>query len=505
MKLLVFFGLLAINLLDLVFGACPRIYTRAEWKARAPKSVSYLSNPVSWTIIHHSASVGCSSFATCAKFVKDFQAQHMDTNLWDDIGYSFLIGGDGSVYEGRGWSRVGSHTPNYNSNGLGFCLIGDFTSKAPATVQLEAVKSLIACGVEKKMISAQYKLIGHRQAKATECPGQALYNIITKWPPCPRIYSRAEWGARPPNGVSYLSNPVPWTIIHHAASASCSSFDTCAKLVRDFQNQHIDVNGWNDIGYSFVIGGDGSIFEGRGWDKVGAHTPGYNSNGLGFCFIGNYVSNTPPDAQLNAAQDLIACGVDLGMIASNYNLIGHRQAVATECPGQRLYDIIKALLTLPRPPNGVSYLNNPVDWTVIHHAESAACSTFDSCAEMVRQFQNFHMDENGWNDIGYSFVIGGEGSVFEGRGWDKVGAHTPGYNSIGLGFCFIGNFFSVEPTQVQQNAVQELISCGVELGMISGDYNLIGHRQAVDTDCPGDALYDIITSWPHWVNVLRLE
>ncbi|CAG0913905.1 unnamed protein product [Notodromas monacha] len=133
-------------------------------------------------------------------------------------------------------------------------------------------------------------------------------------------------------------------------------------LVRSFQNQHMDVNGWNDIGYrsvinlnstplqqmawfyaqaGFVIGGDGSIFKGRGWDKVGAHTPGYNFDGLGICLIGNFVSKTPTSAQLKAAKELIACGVEKGKIKSNYKLIGHRQAVSTACPGQKLYDIIK--------------------------------------------------------------------------------------------------------------------------------------------------------------------
>lgn len=44
----------------------------------------------------------------------------MDSNGWDDIGYSFIVGEDGNVYEGRGWRRVGAHAPNYNSNSIGF-------------------------------------------------------------------------------------------------------------------------------------------------------------------------------------------------------------------------------------------------------------------------------------------------------------------------------------------------------------------------------------------------
>lgn len=40
---------------------------------------------------------------------------------------SFLIGGDGRVYEGAGWHTVGAHTYGYNRNGLGLAFIGDFT------------------------------------------------------------------------------------------------------------------------------------------------------------------------------------------------------------------------------------------------------------------------------------------------------------------------------------------------------------------------------------------
>lgn len=53
----------------------------------------------------------------------------MDTKQWNDIGYNFLIGGDGNVYEGRGWGKHGAHSSPYNSKSIGICIIGNFTSK----------------------------------------------------------------------------------------------------------------------------------------------------------------------------------------------------------------------------------------------------------------------------------------------------------------------------------------------------------------------------------------
>lgn len=42
--------------------------------------------------------------------------------------------------------------------------------------------------------------------------------------------------------------------------------------------------------FSFVVGGDGLVFEGRGWGVVGAHTKGHNHDTLGIAFMGNYTS-----------------------------------------------------------------------------------------------------------------------------------------------------------------------------------------------------------------------
>ena len=50
---------------------------------------------------------------------------------WDDIGYNFLVGEDGNVYEGRGWAHVGAHTKHYNKISLGASVIGDYMKKLP--------------------------------------------------------------------------------------------------------------------------------------------------------------------------------------------------------------------------------------------------------------------------------------------------------------------------------------------------------------------------------------
>ncbi|KAF2891552.1 hypothetical protein ILUMI_14621, partial [Ignelater luminosus] len=92
------------------------------------------------------------------------------------------VGEDGNVYEGRGWGKTGAHAPDFNSKSIGICVIGTFTSKLPNAVALKAVKDLISCGVSQGKIKTGYKLLGHRQAKATECPGNKFYEEIKTWP-----------------------------------------------------------------------------------------------------------------------------------------------------------------------------------------------------------------------------------------------------------------------------------------------------------------------------------
>lgn len=54
-------------------------------------------------------------------------------------------------------------------------------AKLPPQVQLDAVKELIDFGVDNGYIEKDYKLIGHRQVRKTECPGDRLYAEIQTW------------------------------------------------------------------------------------------------------------------------------------------------------------------------------------------------------------------------------------------------------------------------------------------------------------------------------------
>lgn len=65
---------------------------------------------------------------------------HISTSL--SVCFSFLVGGDGTVYEGRGWGVVGAHTKGNNHDSLGIAFMGNFNSKH-ATISILAARKLL--------------------------------------------------------------------------------------------------------------------------------------------------------------------------------------------------------------------------------------------------------------------------------------------------------------------------------------------------------------------------
>nr|XP_050863643.1 peptidoglycan recognition protein 3-like [Vespula vulgaris] len=384
---------------------------------------------------------------------------------------------------------------------------------------------------------------------------ETMYRLNTTG--CPRIVTREEWKARKPLGEQQLERtPTPYVVIHHGGIRQyCYDQEACSKIVRSYQNLHIDDRGWFDLGYNFVIGEDGNVYEGRGWNKVGAHAPGYNFQSIGICIIGDFMDFLPNDAALRALNSLISCGISLGKIHHDYNVIGHRQARSTLCPGDTFY---KYVMTLPhwtshpipdrvqitteapsqvpkgndpnndynidkvildllnfyrRTPNIISRQQwgarppkttipalkiNPVPYVVIHHSDTVGCNTQAICQARVRSFQNNHMNTKKWDDIGYNFLVGEDGNVYEGRGWGKHGSHSVQYNAKSIGICLIGKFTNTVPNSASVRATQNLIAYGVANNKIKSDYKLLGHRQTAQTSCPGNALYNLIKTWAHW-------
>ena len=185
--------------------------------------------------------------------------------------------------------------------------------------------------------------------------------------PIPSIEGRLDWC---PNG-SCPEDPTPTPtqtthlIVHHSAGSNSST--DWAAVVRSIYNFHTTTNGWDDVGYNFLIDPNGVIYEGRGNDRVGAHFSCMNGNAMGICLLGNFETAQPTAAMLDALTLLSGwklCDIteqastqsvhvpsDLNLFHVSGHLDGNSStapgscASGTVCPGANLYPLLGSVRT----------------------------------------------------------------------------------------------------------------------------------------------------------------
>ena len=122
-------------------------------------------------------------------------------------------------------------------------------------------------------------------------------------------------------GALSKRNKTNFIALHHAAMDGS---------VEDIHRVHLN-RGYSGIGYHIYIRKDGSIYEGRPIDTIGAHAYGSNSVSVGVCFEGNFEIEEMSNAQKQAGKEVVAYLKDLYDI----NVVkGHKQVNATACPGK---------------------------------------------------------------------------------------------------------------------------------------------------------------------------
>jgi N-acetylmuramoyl-L-alanine amidase-like protein len=203
-------------------------------------------------------------------------------------------------------------------------------------------------------------------------------------PAQPPIVSREDWGAGacPPRADPAFGD-VKVAFVHHTVSTNDYGPDESAAMVLAMCRYHRNSNGWNDIGYNFLVDRYGTIFEGRAGGVaeavVGAQAQGYNSQSTGIASIGTFSSGGQTEAGLRALANLLGWKLGLhgvpahGRVAlvsgggslNRYpagsrpmfeRISGHRDADATACPGDGLYDQLSRLraTVAPGPPRATT-------------------------------------------------------------------------------------------------------------------------------------------------------
>jgi flagellar hook assembly protein FlgD len=214
----------------------------------------------------------------------------------------------------------------------------------------------------------------------------------------PPIVRRSSWNADESivRGAPTIADRLRFSVVHHTAGSNSYSASQSAAIVRGIQRYHVLGNGWDDIGYNFLVDKYGRVFEGRrggiAQNVVGAHAGGFNTGSVGVAVLGNYESATFSSAARTALQNLLAWRLDVGHVfpralvdrvsagssrwpaGANVRLravSGHRDTSYTSCPGNAIYGqlgtIARAVTQIGLPklydPEAEGSVGGPVRFT----------------------------------------------------------------------------------------------------------------------------------------------
>ena len=110
-------------------------------------------------------------------------------------------------------------------------------------------------------------------------------------------------------------------ILHHAEATSCTP--------QQIHQWHKN-NGWSGAGYHFLVRKDGNIYRLRPEWAVGAHAQGANSDSIGVCFEGSFMTEHMGQTQINAGKAIVS------YLKGQYGISkvqAHRDVGSTNCPG----------------------------------------------------------------------------------------------------------------------------------------------------------------------------
>jgi N-acetylmuramoyl-L-alanine amidase len=192
----------------------------------------------------------------------------------------------------------------------------------------------------------------------------------------PAIQPRSAWdptGKSCPPRTAPQYGDVQVAFVHHTVSLNDYQPSDVPSIILGICRFHRNSNGWNDIGYNFLVDKFGTQWEGRagGMNQpvVGAQAQGFNSQSTGIANIGTFDDVPETDAALKSMAALIRWKLPLtgaptagtmqlvsaggsdnrypaGTRVTLERVSGHRDVDATDCPGGMLYQQLPALRSM---------------------------------------------------------------------------------------------------------------------------------------------------------------
>jgi len=125
-----------------------------------------------------------------------------------------------------------------------------------------------------------------------------------------------------------------------------------------------------------------------------------------------------------------------------------------------------------------------IDAIVVHC--SATSPSMDVGVTLIR---DWHVNERGWSDIGYHYVIRRDGTIEKGRPERRPGAHAKGFNHNSIGVCWVGGVSQDTKTAEDNRTAEQSASLFSLLQNLQERYEgaaVLGHRdiKGVKKACP---------------------
>lgn len=192
---------------------------------------------------------------------------------------------------------------------------------------------------------------------------------------------------------------------------------------------------------------------------------------------------------------LASCGLNKVAVLSPPEGTNDLNALAVTAPTVATTTTWKA----QPPKEAITLLAARPTRVIVHHTATANVTDYSQAQgyALARSIQQSHFDR-GWIDSGQHFTVSRGGYVLEGRhrsleaaqgGSQHVrGAHCEGFNDVSVGIENEGTYTSVVPPAAQYDALVRLCAWLCQQYGIPAT-ELYGHRDFVNTSCPGDALY----------------
>ncbi|XP_056643850.1 uncharacterized protein LOC130449834 [Diorhabda sublineata] len=408
-----------------------RLISKKDWGGRPARKTTPMPTPVNLVIIKHTASTVCDNYEACVKKLVTIQTDDMSNRNYSDIYFNFAVGGDGNVYVGRGWNAK----PASGYNNIDLVIIGNFGLDPFTPLMISATKALLVYGLEKNMLTENYRLINHNQTTPTLSPGVNVIVEVRKWPHY--------------DGRNYIGQPLPYV----------------ESSVFVFSDNNFGFNYTYDVEYS------------------------------------NYVKEKMLEFKLNLKKygiSWISC-----VLVTVFLIMTVLQQVNTESDQNNSYpNNNESFCDCPVEvfsrsdwggvnPTATKSRQKPIQYVIIKHTELYFCENVSKCKYMTKNIQKRDMAKN-FSDISYNFLVGGDGNVYVGRGFSKLGENL----SLSIDIALHGNFFFDQYYECMIAATKLIIDYGLATNQISKNYSLLSHNQTLKgTDSPGRNVFKEIATW----------